>query len=559
MFSGRAIDALQPGPGYVLFNKVFFYSSLMVIFYITSAGMNYFLTIQMVRISQNIANRVREEIFEKLMGLPVSFFDRHRTGDIISRISYDVDTLNTSLSSDLLQICASAVTVCGSLFMMLSISPVLGLVFIVTIPLAARFVKRKAASIHEFFHRRSEKLGILNGFVEEIVSGKKTIKAYHQEKTMLARFDNHNEEAVRAYYEADYESAVLGPFVNFINNVSLSLISVFGALLYLFGYLSLGNLSSFVLYSRKFSGPINEASNVISEIQSAFAAISRIFTLIDEAPEPSDSPDALSLDVVKGRVEFEHISFGYDVGMPILRDVNFSVSPGNLTAIVGRTGAGKTTIINLLMRFYDPELGRITVDLREIRDIKRESLRRAYALVLQDSWFFRGTVFDNIAYGKEGVTREEVVEAAKAAQAHNFIEALPLGYETLLTDGGVNLSQGQKQLLTITRAMLLDVQMLILDEATSNVDTRTEIEVQKAMRNLMKGKTSFVIAHRLSTIRNADTILVMQDGNVAEHGSHGDLMEKNGIYAALYRAQFGDFRSPLKSNACNKRIEFEQK
>jgi ATP-binding cassette subfamily B protein len=540
MLSGRAIDAIQPGPGAVLFSKVFFYSSLMIVFYTISAGMNYFLMIQMVAVSQNTVSRVRKEIFEKLMSLPVSFFDRNKTGDIISHISYDVDTLNTSLSSDLLQICTSTVTVLGSLLMMLSISPALGLVFIVTIPMAARFLKHRAVSIHEFFHRRSEKLGAINGFIEEIVSGEKTIKAYHQEETMLARFDERNEEAVQAYYKADYESAVLGPFVNFINNISLSLISVFGAFLYLFGYLSLGNLSSFVLYSRKFSGPINEASNIISEIQSAFAAISRIFTLIDETPEPPDSLGAISLGAVKGGVEFAHVYFGYDADAPVLRDVNLSIPPGSLTAIVGRTGAGKTTIINLLMRFYDAESGRIALDGHEIGNIKRTSLRHSYAMVLQDSWFFRGTIFDNIAYGKEGVTREEVVEAAQAAQAHRFIEALPLGYDTLLTDGGVNISQGQKQLLTIARAMLLDVQILILDEATSNVDTRTEIEVQKAMRILMKGKTCFVIAHRLSTIRNADMTLVMQDGNVAEQGSHDELIQKDGIYAALYRAQFGD-------------------
>jgi ATP-binding cassette subfamily B protein len=379
--------------------------------------------------------------------------------------------------------------------------------------------------------------------VEEIVSGQKTIKAYHQEETIISRFDRNNESACTAYYDADYHSSSLGPSVNFINNLSLTMISVFGAILYLAGRITLGNMSSFVLYSRKFSGPINEAANILSEIQSAAAAADRIFDLLDQPPEPADLPDAPELGDVKGDVELSRVNFGYLSDKPVLKDVSLRADPGALIAIVGHTGAGKTTIINLLMRFYDPRTGSITIDGRRIDGVTRGSLRLAFAMVLQESWLFNGTVFENIAYGYKGGTEnaamDDVVNAAKAAQAHSFIMQLPEGYRTVLSENGVNISQGQKQLLTIARAMLLDVRMLILDEATSNVDTRTEIRIQKAMRRLMKDKTCFVIAHRLSTIQNADLILVMHEGNLVEQGTHQSLLEKNGVYAGLYRSQFG--------------------
>jgi ATP-binding cassette subfamily B protein len=541
LLSGRAIDAIEPGIGAVEFNRVFYYCAWIVLFYLASSGLQYFLTAQMITLSQSAARKMREDVFEKLLELPVAFFDSHQTGDIISHISYDIDTVNASLSNDLLQICTSAVSVLGSLLMMLSISPLLGAVFLITIPPGAAFIRLKSRQIHAYFRKRAVKLGDLNGFVEEIVTGQKTTKAYHQEDAMQSRFDEHNEDAVTAYYEADYNGAILGPFVNFINNLSLSLISVFGAILYLMGYLTLGNMSSFVLYSRKFSGPINEAANIISEIQSAAAAADRVFRLIDQEPEAPDAPDAPEMGTVAGNVTMSHVHFGYNPGKPVLHDLSLTAEPGSLTAIVGQTGAGKTTIINLLMRFYDPDSGAITIDGRGIASVTRKSLRRAYAMVLQESWLFHGTVYENIAYGSETASAEEVVNAAKSAQAHGFIMQMSDGYDTVLSEDGVNISKGQKQLLTIARAMLLDVQMLILDEATSNVDTRTELRIQEAMRRLMANKTCFVIAHRLSTIQNADNILVMQDGDVAESGAHDVLLQKNGVYARLYQSQFGRF------------------
>jgi ATP-binding cassette subfamily B protein len=543
MLSGRAIDAIEPGAGAVAFGRVFYYCLWMAVFYLASSALNYLLSVQMITLSQETARQMRNDVFDKLMELPVSFFDSHQTGDILSRISYDIDTVNLSLANDLIQICTTFVTVAGSLIMMLSISPLMGVIFLVTVPLAAVFIRYNAAKIHGYFRQRSIKLGALNGFVEEIVSGQKTIKAYHREKTMIARFDKCNDEAAGAYYEADYYSSSLGPCVNFINNLSLTLISVFGAVLYLAGRITLGSMSSFILYSRKFSGPINEAANILSEIQSAAAAADRVFMLLDESPEKPDEEGAVPLGAVEGDVELENVSFGYLPDRPVLKNVSLRAPPGSLIAVVGQTGAGKTTIINLLMRFYDPLSGLITIDGRRIASVTRKSLRLAFAMVLQESWLFNGTVYENIAYGYEGKdpgdVKEKVAAAARAAQAHHFITQLPKGYETVLNEEGINISQGQKQLLTIARAMLLDVRMLILDEATSSVDTRTEIRIQEAMRALMKDKTCFVIAHRLSTVQNADSILVMQDGSLAEQGTHESLLARNGVYAALYRSQFG--------------------
>lgn len=538
LLSGRAIDAIGTRPGAVDFGKVFYYCILMVIFYILSSVLSYILSILMIRISQKVIFQMRSDVLNKLLDLPVRFFDSHQPGEIISRISYDIDTVNASLSNDLLQIFTSLFTVVGSLVMMLYISPALVLVFAVTVPVSILLTKYMTGKVRPLFRKRSAKLGELSGFTEEIISGQKTIKVYNQEKTVIRKFDEKNREAVDSYYKADYYGSMIGPSINLINNLSLALVSMFGALLYLFGRLTLGNLSSFVLYSRKFSGPINEAANILSELQSSFAAAERVFRLIDEEPEPRDKEDAEALENVRGEVRMEDVHFGYTPEKPVIQDLNIKAQEGKLVAIVGPTGAGKTTIINLLMRFYDPDSGTISIDGKNIMDVTRESLRLSYSMVLQDTWLFHGTIYDNIAYGKKGVSKEDVIAAAKAARIHNYIMQLPDGYDTVLSDDGINISHGQKQLLTIARAMLLDSKMLILDEATSNVDTRTERQIQKAMRELMRGRTCFVIAHRLSTIRNADTILVIKDGRIAEQGSHRELIRLGGVYAEMYNSQF---------------------
>ena len=536
--SGQAINAIDLGAGKVDMETVIRCAVLMVIFYAISACFSYLLHVVMIRLSRTISKQMRHDVFEKLTALPVGFFDRYQTGDIISTITYDIDTVNTSLSSDMLQILQSTVTIIVSFIMMLTIAPKLVLVFVVTIPVTILFTRWLTKRVRPLFRRRSAKLGQLNGFVEEMLSGQKTIRAYSQEQAVLDNFDQKNGEAVDAYTKAEANGTVTGPSVNFINNVSLALVCVFGAVLFLKGQIRLGDLSSFVQYSRKFSGPINEIANIIAELQSAFAAAERVFALIDAEPEPEDVADAQVLTDVVGDVRMEHVDFSYEPGKPIIKDLSFHAKPGSLTAIVGPTGAGKTTIINLLMRFYDVDEGTVYVDGRDIRSLTRASLRKSFTMVLQDTWLFHGTIFENIAYGKPGATMEEVVAAAKAAHIHSYIARLPKGYDTVLSDNGTSISKGQKQMLTIARAMLLDAHMLILDEATSNVDTRTEQQIQAAMRELMKGKTCFVIAHRLSTIQSADHILVLDGGQVVEQGTHETLMAANGTYRRLYESQF---------------------
>lgn len=536
--SGRAIDAVAGGKGQVDFETVFYYAKRMVLFYAVSAGLAYLVPQIVLRVSQRTVRMMRADLFAKLMHLPVRYFDTRQAGEILSHISYDIDTVNTSLSNDLVQILTSVITVVGALIMMIRISPVLVLVFVVTVPMSVLFTRFMTRRVRPLYRNRSRALGDMNGFIEEYVSGQRTIRAYHREAAVLNRFDEKNEQAVRSYYRAEYYASVTGPSVNFINNLSLTLISIFGALMFLTNRITLGNISSFVLYSRKFSGPINEAANIFSELQSALAAAERVFELLDEAEEPADLPGARPLEVNAGEVRIAHLNFGYDPGRVILKDVNLVAPPGSMVAIVGPTGAGKTTLVNLLMRFYDPQSGEIAIDGQSIHAVTRSSLRGAFSMVLQDTWLFGGTIHDNIAYGNPGATREAVIAAAKAAHIHSMIERLPNGYDTVIAEDGASISKGQKQLLTIARAMLQPAHLLILDEATSNVDIRTEFRIQEAMRALMRGKTCFVIAHRLSTIRSADTILVVRDGAIVEQGNHEALMKKSGFYAALYRAQF---------------------
>lgn len=534
--SGHAIDAIKPGA--VDFDTVIKCCVLMAVLFLLSALLSYALSVLMIDISKKITKMIREDIFRKLSSLPVSFFDTHQTGDTVSRISYDVDTLGASLSNDIIQMGASLITVVGAFVMMCSISLPMMAVFLVTVPMAVAFTVYKTKRVRPLFRKRSEKLGELNGYIEEIISGNRTVKAYGKENVFTDRFDVYNNNAVEAHYNADYHAVVVGPSVNLINNISLSFISVLGAVLFLFERVSLGNISSFILYSRRFSGPINEAANIISELQSALSAADRIFSLLEEDPETPDVPDALPLEVTKGDVAFEKVTFGYTPDKTVLKDFSLEVPGGSRVAIVGPTGAGKTTVINLLMRFYDANSGRITIDGKDITKVTRKSLRNAFTMVLQDTWMFRGTIAENIAYGNDGATLDDIKRVAKAARIDSFIEKLPKGYDTLITDDGAGVSKGQKQLITIARAMLVNSQMLILDEATSNVDSRTEKQISDAMDALMKGKTCFIIAHRLSTIENADKIIVVDDGTIIESGNHRELLQKGGFYANLYNSQF---------------------
>lgn len=547
--SGIAIDAIEPGVGKVDFETVLIYCSLMVLCYVLAAMLSYLLAFIMTTLSKRIVYTMRKQVFDKLTELPVNYFDTHATGDIISRISYDIDVVNASVSHDLLHIASSIITVVGSLVMMISIAPILILVFLFTVPASIIFAKWKTNKTKPLFRARSAKLGELNGYAEEMLSGHKSIKAYNRENEIISRFDAKNDEAVTAYYNAEYQSAMMGPTVNFINNISISLVTMLGgiflmltmkmgsALPYVFR-IGLGDISAFVQYSRKFSGPINEFANILHELQSACAAAERVFRIIDEPAEKPDEEDAIELENARGYVDISNVKFGYVPEKTVIKNLSLNVPKGHTVAIVGPTGAGKTTIINLLMRFYDVDSGDIKIDGNDIYFVKRDSLRKAYTMVLQETWLFYGTIFENITYGKENATLEDAIRVAKAAKIHSYIKSLPDGYDTILSDDGVNISKGQKQLITIARAMLADSPILILDEATSNVDSRTEIKIQEAMRSLMENRTCFVIAHRLSTVKNADIILVFKDGNVIEQGNHDELMGMGGFYASLYNSQF---------------------
>ena len=536
--AGSAINEAAAGKGKVDFDRVWYYASRMLLCYLSSSLLTVAIHAMMMNISKRVARQMRQRVFDKLMRLPVGFFDDHQAGNIISRVSYDIDVISACMSTDIVSILTSVVTVAGSVIMMISISLPLSAVALFSVPAAVIYTTRMRKITQPRFSKRSKNYGILNGFVEEMLSGQKTIQAYAYGDRVEGRFDTINTDAAEAYYDAERYGCTIGPTMGAINNVTLSLIALLGSLLYMGGGISLGSISSFVLYSRKFSGPINEIANIINELFSALAAAERVFSLLDEAEESEDRPGAAELKEVRGQVRMDHVSFGYDPGKTILHDLSLTAEAGKLIAIVGPTGAGKTTLINLLMRFYDVGGGTVLVDGLDIRDCTRRSVRGAYAMVLQDTWVFRGTIFENIAYGKQDATMEEVVAAAKAARIHPFILRLPQGYNTVISEDGGNISKGQKQLLTIARAMLYDARMLILDEATSNVDTSTEREIQQAMRRLMEGRTCFVIAHRLSTIRNADRILVLNQGDVVEQGTHDSLMKAKGFYYQLYRSQF---------------------
>lgn len=538
LLSGYAIDAIEPGIGKVDFQEVIKYAILMAVVFALSSVLSYILSVMMIKIGRNIVCLIRNDVFDKLSNMPVSFFDRHQSGEVISIISYDIDTLHSLISTDIIQISTSIVTVLGALIMMLSICPRLVLIFAVTVPIFAFYTRRRIKKVRPLYRKRSQELGKLSGFGEETITGQKTIKAYSRENYMLSRFDDINDDTTNASYNAEHLSSITGPVANFFNNSSIAFVCMFGGLLYMSGAITLGNISSFVLYSRRFAGPINEFANILSDLESALAAANRVFSLIDAKPEKPDLPEAKTLKNIEGDIEFKNVSFSYDFSANVLDKVNFLAKKGTVTAIVGPTGAGKTTIINLLMRFYDPQDGAITLDGVDIQELKRDNLRSHYSMVLQDTWIFHGTIYENIAYGSKSASKKDVEEAAKAVQVHNFIESLREGYDTVISDNGSNISKGQKQLLTIARAMLSTAGILILDEATSNVDIVTEQKITKAMNAITKGKTCFVIAHRLSTVENADNILVIANGKIVEQGTHKNLLKQKGLYERIYNSQF---------------------
>ncbi len=547
-YSGAAIDAIELEAG-VDFSAVWENIGWMLGCYLISALLAYALSVVMIRLSQRIIYKMRKQVFERLMTLPVNFFDTHATGDIISHLSYDIDTINSTLSHDLVQILTSAYTVVGSLLFMWQISKPMILIFALTVPVSLLFTRYRSKKVRPLFRMRAKKYGELNGFAEEMLTGSRTISAYGRQDVISSRFNKINGEAMDAFYKAEYNAALLYPTINLINNISLTLVAVIGGILYMFSqngtilttsafFITLGGVAQFVQYSRKFAGPINEFSNILHEIQSAFSAAERVFAVLDEEPEKVDADDVKELKEVKGDVCLQNVTFGYTADKTVLKNVSVNAKKGQTVAIVGPTGAGKTTIINLLMRFYDHQSGEIRIDGIPSINIKRADLRLAFNMVLQETWLFCGSIYDNIAYGREDASAEEVYAAARSAKIDSYIRHLPNGYDTVLSDDGVNISKGQKQLITIARAFLSKAPILILDEATSNVDSLTEIQIQYAMTALMENKTCFVIAHRLSTIQNADTILVVKDGAIIEQGNHDELIRQGGFYYSLYHSQF---------------------
>ena len=537
-FCGEAINEVEKGPGMIDFSIVWKWAVMMLVSYLFSEVVYLTINLIMVSVSKKTGYILRKECFEKLHRLPVSVFDDNSAGDILSRISYDVDVVATSIQTDISQIITTIITVLGSFFMMLKISLPLSCITMVTLPVTIIYTIHIKGITRPLYSKRSEKYGEMNGFVEEMFSGEKTIQAYSYEENVSKEYAKINKEASDAYFNADVRGVTIGPTMGMMNNLSLALNGMIGSILYMFSFATLGQLSSFILYSRKFAGPINELSNIMNEIFSALSAAERIYSFLGMKEDPEDAPDAIELTSGEGRVELRDVSFSYSPEKEILHSVSFSTEKGKTLAIVGETGAGKTTIINLLMRFYRPQGGKILIDGIDSAKLTDRSLRSQFAMVLQDTWLFRGTVLENIAYGREDATREEVVEAAKKVGIHHFITTLEKGYDTVISENGGNISKGQKQLLTIARAFLSKAPVLILDEATSNVDTSTEKKVQKAMTALMKGRTAIVIAHRLSTIENADEIIVMSHGSVVEKGTHSSLLEKKGAYYNLYRSQF---------------------
>ncbi len=511
---------------------------VLVGLYLFSALFQYLQQYIMASVAQNTVYAMRRQLEEKFERLPLGFFDAHTHGEVLSRAVNDMDNVSSALQQSLTQLISSLVMIIGVVVMMLTISPILSLVVVLTLPLSIGVTMLTAKWSQTYFAEQQTVLGELNGHVEETYTGHVVVKAFGREQASIAQFEALNKQLYDAGWKAQFVSGIIQPLMMSIGNIGYVFVSVIGGIMVTRQLIAIGDVQAFIQYARQFTQPISQLAGLANSIQLMMASAERVFELLDEQEEAPEAADAKTIDLPQGEVQFQHVTFSYKKDQPLIQDMNIDVLPGQTVAIVGPTGAGKTTLVNLLMRFYDVDGGKITIDGVDITQMKRGSLRRMFGMVLQDTWLFTGTIRQNIAYGREGADEQAIVEAAKAAQADHFIRTLPRGYDTTITQEAANLSQGQKQLLTIARAILADPAILILDEATSSVDTRTEILIQKAMSTLMQGRTNFVIAHRLSTIRDADVILVMDHGRVIEKGAHLELLEKGGFYATLYQSQF---------------------
>lgn len=542
---GKATTALAEG----LMDKIsgtggidFDYIAKVLLFtlglYIISAVFMFIQGLIMTNITQKTCYRMRKEIVEKINRMPMKYFESRTYGEVLSRITNDVDTLGQSLNQSITQVITSVATLIGTLVMMLSISPLMTIISIVILPVSAFFISFVVKHSQKFFRQQQEYLGHINGQVEEVYGGHLIIKAYNKEEETVSAFRQANDVLYRSAWKSQFLSGLMMPIMQFVGNLGYAGVAISGGILAIKKVITIGDIQAFIQYVKNFTQPIQQIAQVATQLQSMTAASERVFEFLEEEEEDITVEDPVSVSDIEGRVEFSHVKFGYDPDNMIIKDFSAKVEPGQQVAIVGPTGAGKTTMVKLLMRFYDVNSGSILVDGHDVREYNRPQLREAFGMVLQDTWLFKGTIMENIRYGRLDATDEEVIEAAKAAHAHHFIQTLPGGYNMELNEDASNVSQGQKQLLTIARAILADNRILILDEATSSVDTRTEMRIQKALDNLMRGRTSFVIAHRLSTIKNADMILVMKDGDIIEQGNHEELIKKNGFYAELYNSQF---------------------
>lgn len=541
----RATNALVEGLGKKIAGTGsidFTYIAKVLLFtlglYICSAVFSFIQGMIMTGITQKTCYRMRKEISEKINRMPMKYFESRTYGEVLSRITNDVDTLGQSLNQSVTQIITSVATLVGTLVMMISISGIMTLISIVILPVSAILISFIIKHSQKYFRQQQEYLGHINGQVEEVYGGHLVVQAYNKQESTIKKFEDTNQILFQSAWKSQFLSGLMQPIMQFVGNLGYVGVAISGGLLAIRGTIGVGEIQAFIQYVRNFTQPIQQIAQVANMLQSMSAASERVFEFLDEEEEELTVEHAVHLDHVDGYVDFSHVSFGYNPGQIIIRDFSAHVTPGQKIAIVGPTGAGKTTMVKLLMRFYDVTGGAIQVDGHDIRDFNRQELRDAFGMVLQDTWLFKGSIMENIRYGRLDATDEEVIEAAKAAHAHHFIQTLPGGYQMELNEDASNVSQGQKQLLTIARAILADNPILILDEATSSVDTRTEVRIQKALDNLMRGRTSFIIAHRLSTIRNADLILVMKDGDIIEQGTHEQLLAQKGFYADLYNSQF---------------------